>query len=100
VFVGLKHKEPLQRKTMQQKISLPNEVTIQLHFLWIKLIKLTPSGTQLMPDMTQVPFATLDAHLLTQTATSSNSVFCGQEEASIIPCCICDMHQLCYKCVA
>jgi len=48
-------------------------VTIQLYFLWIKLIKLTPSGTQLTPDMKPVPFATLAAHLLIQIAISSNS---------------------------
>jgi len=49
-------------------------VTIQLCFLWIKLIKLTPSGIQLTPDMTPVPFATLGAHLLMQMAMSSNKL--------------------------
>jgi len=73
VNVGLKHKEPLQQKTMQWKISLLNEVTIGLCCWWIKWIKLTPSGTQLTPDLTSVPFATSDAHLLMWIATSSNT---------------------------
>jgi len=48
-------------------------VIIGLYSWWIKLIKLTPSGTQLTPDMTPVPFATLDAHLIIQIAMSSNN---------------------------
>jgi len=59
--------------TAQWKSSLLNKMTIQLCFLWIKLIKLAPSGTQVTPDMTPVPFAKLDAHLLIQIAMSSNN---------------------------
>jgi len=74
VTVGSKHKELLQQMTALQKSSLPNKVTIELCSGGSNRPQLTPSGTQLTPDMTPVPFATSDGHLLTQTAMSSNTL--------------------------
>jgi len=60
-------------------------VTIRLCSKWIKWIKLTPSGTQLTPDLTPFPFTILGAHLLIQIVMSFNELlqFNAQSMTSI-----------------